>query len=112
MTGLELLPWIDAVGDGALRSSMLRVVAFVAVIGLSISNILLTGACVVWACEDWEGSSSISSILRTGDRGAAAYGDEERIIVGEEAVFRFLFSKSARTSCLSMSSMASILIGR
>lgn len=91
---------------------MLRTGACVVVTGPSISSILLTGAWIVGPEEEVVGSSSISSMLRTGDRGAAVYGDDERILVGEEAAFKFLFSKSASTSCLSMSSMASMLIGR
>lgn len=55
------------------------------------------------------GSSSISSMLRTGERGA--YGDEARMRSGD-AGFCGLFSSKASTSCRSMSRAASMLMGR
>ena len=54
-------------------------------------------------------SSGISIILRTGDRGA--YGDSARVLSGD-VLSEPLFSSRASTSCRSMSSIASMLMGR
>jgi hypothetical protein len=83
--------------------------------GASKVSMLRTGACamgVVLVVGDagaaGTGSSSISSILRTGERGV--YGEEDRIRSGELACG--LFSSRAKTSCRSISRAASMLIGR
>lgn len=73
----------------------------------STSSMLRTG---FWlgGGEAWRlevpGSSSMSSMLRMGDR--------EVVVYGEGARAACLFSKSARTSCRSISSIASMLMGR
>lgn len=100
--GAVVLPLCDGLevgGKGALKSNMLR-----------------TGPCLMGLAgglvEVVVGSSSMSSMLRTGERGVA-YGLAERRSPSVGAVVpRFLFSSRARTSILSISNMASMLIGR
>lgn len=98
---------------GASVSSMLRITCGRGDGGgESMSSMLLTGArggrlaVAVGAVS----SSAISSMLLTGDLGV--YGEADRTLSGEVPEVCPLLSSSASTSFLSMSSMASMLIGR
>lgn len=110
--GLALLMVAEGGGDGESRSSMLRTGGCVVGTGLSMSSMLRTGGCVVGAVRVLLGpSSSMSNMLRTGERGGAAKFDDECRLSGEEPLL-CLFASRASTSWRSMSSIASMLMGR
>lgn len=114
-TGCDLRPpceldRADKGPPGPPTSSMLRKGAGAGPPGdteSSTSSMLRTGAWLgggeAWRL-DVPGSSSMSSMLRMGDRDAVVYGEGARAAC--------LLSKSARTSCRSISSIASMLMGR